>query len=405
MAKGLFIASIIGTLPEIGTDVATQNWGDLAATAVEDLSQAAMIFIEMKGPEWLKKLEADAKLEVLQAAILFVETLNLLNGFGQEDEGTEYETAQAYVGTAELTLRYATPNDEWQGDASRAYTAQNLEQLKRLQAFVHLDSQMKEILEREAGQVELTRNAIGGIKAALNLAIYVAMALYAIPSVGPELSMMFQVVVALGAVVGSFISEITLLNQSIVNRGDVQNVVSGYQEIAAGAKATLGPLKKRMTAGADTAILQVPFARSGETGSTGYKVVSSDGPITESLHKSTPVGSKSEQPIDEQPTVGAVTRATRSGDYTATLSTVLSSAVARLNREAPVGANDLSQPSSRRRQEAGTAGTDESQGAVAAPGASGTGRAPVGSESLSNQTQQHRVVEERQSQAGNAKDA
>jgi len=234
MAKGLFIANIIGTLPELGTDVATKNWGDFAATLVEDVAQGALLYVETKGSEKAKELLENAKTEILEVALLVVESMNILNGFGQEDEGGSFKTARAYFGTADVALKNAIPDDHWQGSAAEAYKAENEKQRTRLQSLEELDSKMQEILERQAGMVEDTRNFLGIWKGVITASVFIAIALYAYA--GPQASIGYQVLVAFASIAAVTSKELLTAMAATSIGHEVDGLQDKYQEIADAAK-------------------------------------------------------------------------------------------------------------------------------------------------------------------------
>lgn len=234
MAKGLFIATIIGTLPELGNDLATKNWGDFAATLVEDLSQGALLYIDAKGSEAAKSLVENAATEVLEFALLTVESMNILNGFGQEDEGESFKTARALFGTTDLALKNAIPDKRWQGAAAAAYRAENEKQRTRVQSLQQLDAKMQESLKRQADMVEDMRNFLGIWKGVITASVFIAIALHA--SVGRQASLAYQISVAYAAIAAVASKEI----RTVVAAGSIGDEVDGlkdkYREIADAAQ-------------------------------------------------------------------------------------------------------------------------------------------------------------------------
>jgi len=230
MAKGLFIANIIGTLPELGTDLATKNWGDFAATLIEDAAQGALLYIDTKGSEKAKELLANAKTEVLEVALLFVESMNVLNGFGQEEDGSKFVTAGAFFGTADEALKYAKPDDHWQGSAAEAYAAENDKQAARVKSLEELDGKIQEILERQAAMVEDTRNFLGIWKGVITVSIFIALALYAYA--GPQASMGFQILVAFASIAAVAAKELLTAMASVSIGQEVDTLATQYQAVA-----------------------------------------------------------------------------------------------------------------------------------------------------------------------------
>jgi hypothetical protein len=234
MGQGIFIANIIGTLPELGDDFASKNWGDMAATLVDDIAQGALLYIQKNGSERLKELVETT--HILEVALLAIEGMSVLNGFGQVEEGARFEAARAYFGTADTALKFATPDDHWQGSGSEAYAAANDKQRAHVQALLELDKQLQDILENEAGLVEGMRNFLGIWKGVITAAVFIAIALAAVAVAGPDASFAFQVVVAFAAIGACVIKEIMTVMESAKYARNVNELTAKYSGLAKAAK-------------------------------------------------------------------------------------------------------------------------------------------------------------------------
>lgn len=133
---------------------------------------------------------------ILSLANFTISFMNLLNGISS-DQGEEFGDGAAKSLKAVATLYEAISGDMWRGDASAVYTRQNLALANLVQELAAIDREMKSILRTEAGQLDTTRRIMVDTGYAIVLAIPVALALYKIPTIGPEISLGFQITVAI----------------------------------------------------------------------------------------------------------------------------------------------------------------------------------------------------------------
>ena len=267
MGQGIFIANIIGSLPELGDDFASKNWGDFAATLVDDIAQGALLYIQNNGSEHLKELVETTF--VLEVALLAVESMSVLNGFGEEDDGTRFEAARAFFGTADEALKFATPDDHWEGTASETYAGKNVKQRTRVQDLVELDRSIKEILENEAHTVADTRNFLGIWKGVITASIFVAMALSYMPWAGPQASFAFQVAVAFAAITACASKEVTTVTSSGKYARQVNDVTAKYRALAEEVKQQPDwSIQPEVPAAAETTVSSFEAISSGLSGSS-----------------------------------------------------------------------------------------------------------------------------------------
>ena len=134
-------------------------------------------------------------------------------------------------GDVDETLETAIPTDEWQGDASGAYTAQDEKQQARARAVAETDKKIEEIIVKQAKQVNNTRTTLGTLATALSYAVLPAMALRAFPPTIPE-AVAFEVGAVAAAVPPSIIATEFLTLNSTSNAVEIASTAAQYTQIA-----------------------------------------------------------------------------------------------------------------------------------------------------------------------------
>lgn len=172
---------------------------------------------------------------VIQAGLLALAAMNLTCGIGTPDSGDRFGNGNKEFSTVGQILKSATPTQNWQGSASTAYAAQDVKQQDRSQLMAKADSIIESVVKKQAGQVANTRSLLDACSVALGIMVAPAVAAYAIPVVGPELSMAIQI----GAVAGSLpIAQTRMMKMTTdaaMNGIEVAKAARMYNQVSATA--------------------------------------------------------------------------------------------------------------------------------------------------------------------------
>lgn len=131
---------------------------------------------------------------IVDAAMVALSGLDLLNGFWAPDRGNEFAAGSLEFENLRLTLELAKPDPaQWDGDAAKAYATLNNNLQNLAVVMRELDSRMRETVEDHAGKVQKAHQVIALALMALVLAQGVALLLWAWPVLGPKVSVTFQI--------------------------------------------------------------------------------------------------------------------------------------------------------------------------------------------------------------------
>ena len=169
---------------------------------------------------------------ILDAAMLVSMVLELLVGPGQSEKGQDIAlSAKTFeVALASLADLMANSNS-WSGEASDAYNARNCEQMLRTVTIVALDRQLAAIVHGQAEKVHEVSIAMLVCSLSLIAAVPVAIALRAIPIVGPAISLAFQGVTA-AAILAAEAAELGIMGKAASDNGaQMDTLTRQYREL------------------------------------------------------------------------------------------------------------------------------------------------------------------------------
>jgi hypothetical protein len=292
MSALVFAAGIIASFETLGTDAATKNWGDAVATGVEDVYGVAQIALMMGGGgEATRAFMEAADPWILECALLAVEVIGLLNGFGQEDTGDVFKTAVANLKTAEALLEAAYPSSDWVGKGEENYAEADTDQLARVKTLADLDRQMQGLIEKEAAEVDDARNMIGYIKTGIFVAMPIAMSLYyAGLAISLEtwglvpptiLSIPFQYAVATASIGSTTYCEAVIGAAAEDNARTMRKLTSEYEQLANSAQDALVEISQPSSTSGGSSVSNTSESLGASRGSTvgGSHVSGSPGAV------------------------------------------------------------------------------------------------------------------------------
>jgi hypothetical protein len=176
---------------------------------------------------------------IIDVTMITVVAIDLFNGFGSPDTGAKFTSGVDKYKNVDSKLELALPDSrDWSGEAADAYVAQ-VAVLRGLVAEMQkLDKQMQTLVAAQGDYVKWAHQSLAILGFALVAGQGVALVLYLIPILGPELSMLFQVVAALAAVTTVVTVETLTLSSSGNNSASVAQVAADY--VSLGQRAELG---------------------------------------------------------------------------------------------------------------------------------------------------------------------
>lgn len=173
---------------------------------------------------------------VIQAGLLAIAAMTLECGIGTPDSGDRFGNGNKEFGNVGAILKSATPTQQWEGSASKAYAAQDAKQQDRSQLMAQADSIIESVVKKQAGQVTNTRTVLDACSVALGIMVAPAMAAYPLVPAGPAISMSIQI----GAVAGSMpiaMAAMTKMGVEAANNGlEVAKAAGIYRQVAATAR-------------------------------------------------------------------------------------------------------------------------------------------------------------------------
>nr|WP_240163294.1 EspA/EspE family type VII secretion system effector [Mycolicibacterium sphagni] len=177
-----------------------------------------------------------AIIDVTQVAVVLVD---LLNGFGAPNAGGGFTSGIDKLKNVDSKLELAIPDSrDWSGAAADAYMAQNAALQALVREMQALDKEIQQIVKGQGDEIFQAHRTLSILGFALVAAQGIALGLYFIPLVGPEVSLLFQVVACLAAVTTVVVTETLALARSMNAANAAELVTAKY--IALGKKADLG---------------------------------------------------------------------------------------------------------------------------------------------------------------------
>lgn len=161
--------------------------------------------VESSGPDALWNFAADTaeiasvaefflprakQTPIIAAGLKTVMGMQVLCGWtNPPDQGAGYDRGYQLFNEAIDTLKTASPDARWEGEASDAYSKASAEQLARARMMVDADIDVSNALSAEAGTVDNTRRILNNAATMMGNAIIPAITAKAIPRIGRVISL------------------------------------------------------------------------------------------------------------------------------------------------------------------------------------------------------------------------
>jgi len=164
---------------------------------------------------------------ILDIATLVITLTDFLNGFSSPVDSTSITTASGNIKDAQSSLLNAVMKDqEWSGAAADSYNDSLSELQTQCKAVRDADAAFAAAVDSQRDAVATAHYTVNYCTIVLAACWLVAIALYYIPDVGPQLSMAFQTVAAIANVTAVSVMEIKALSNSTL-AADSLGVASG----------------------------------------------------------------------------------------------------------------------------------------------------------------------------------
>lgn len=410
------LATVVKSIYGGGSAVAKQDWASLGANLATAAGKAA-IYASKQNAVLAKALK-DAGTKVLptptaivDAAAIAILVVDFLNGFGTPNSGAAVTTAGDKL---DLFIKDLDPGcvpnpADWSGSAATAYTAQNAALKAYAQAMKDLDKQFKSYLKSQADEVNRAHMNITVNSAVLTAAQGIALALYLIPIVGPEVSCAWQIIAAFACCSAVLVIEMLTLSNSMSLSGQITALGAQYvklgQDVETALAGTFGQIRGKVAeetssqvstfasiSGGLSSFVAAPSVASlatkaGEATSAAQQVLISASAEKDTTGKS-PAGTSSKTPTDKTGTTPAsftppsVAQIGQASQQLNTLSQTVNQGMQQIaqlaqsakGQGAPAAAQEVSDVKDAPDDEA--AARDAEDGA--ASGTDGGGRAPIG---------------------------
>ena len=210
--------------------------------ALESGAVAAWAMTDLVGGQIRQQEFFQTDKTYLKSATLILEITNYilavvdqLNGSLPPDEGDIFLDGAKKFDTAGVTLSQVNPENEWRGDGSEACAALQQQLMALVQEMAEVDREMQHVLVTEAQQVDDAHLFHRAVTYSVVLTTPVALALYAKPIVGPEISRTFQKAVARHALGLASERLIKTADESTKNAAAVKGFSERYKNVFAAA--------------------------------------------------------------------------------------------------------------------------------------------------------------------------
>src|SRR3984885_14279996 len=218
-----------------GSAVQNKDWGSLGASAGTIVGKG-LIYASKQSTTLANALKTSGTkilptpTAIVDAAALALLVVDFLNGFGTPNSGSAVSTA---AGKLDLFMKDLDPgcipdSRDWSGTAATAYTGQNALLKGYAQQMKDLDATLKGYLESQADKVKEAHMCITVNVAVLTAAAGVALALYLIPLIGPEVSCAWQIIAAFACCAAVLVIEMLTLANSMSLSNDVAALGEQY---------------------------------------------------------------------------------------------------------------------------------------------------------------------------------
>jgi hypothetical protein len=213
------------------------NIGALAGKAVwysKGQSAALKAALEAGGKKILPTPTA-----IIDVTMVAVVVVDLLNGFGAPDSGVGFASGVDKLKNVDSKLELSIPDSrDWSGNSADAYTEANAALRALVTQMQELDRAMQKIVAGQSAEIKQAHQTMAILGFALVASQGVALLMYMIPLVGPEVSFLFQVAAALAATTTVIVQETLVLARSLNAATAAEKVAADY--VALGKRAELG---------------------------------------------------------------------------------------------------------------------------------------------------------------------
>lgn len=240
-----------------GSSIQNQDWGSLGAAAGTIVGKG-LIYASKQNAVLANALKTSGTkmlptpTAIVDAAAIALLVVDFLNGFGTPQKGAAVTTAADKFDLYGNTLTSTCIPDprDWSGPAADAYTAQ-VKQLKSFLATMNeYDKTLQGHVESQAAEIKRAHMNITVNVAVLTAAAGIALALYLIPIVGPEVSLAWQILAAFACCMAVFVIEMLTLANSMSISGELTTLATQYvalgKEIETKMAGTFGQIRGKV---------------------------------------------------------------------------------------------------------------------------------------------------------------
>jgi hypothetical protein len=218
-----------------GSSIQNKDWATLGASAATIVGKGA-IYASKQSTVLANALKTSGTkilptpTAIVDAAAIALLLVDFLNGFGTPNAGSAVSTAAKDL---DLFMKDLDPScipdsRDWSGTAATAYTAQVTTLKGYAQTMKGYDETLKGYLASQAAKVKEAHMCITVNVAVLTAAAGVALALYLIPLVGPEVSCAWQIIAAFACCAAVLVIEMLTLSNSMQLSNQVSTLAQQY---------------------------------------------------------------------------------------------------------------------------------------------------------------------------------
>jgi len=224
-----------------GSSAYAQDWLSLGAN-LGGMVGKALWYAKGQWPRLVEALKSSGTkvlptpTAIVDVCMVVISLVDLFNGFGGPDKGAAFTSAIDKFDTTWERLDAANPDPrDWSGPGATAYEAQNKNLMNVVKSMQDLDKKCADLMTNQANEVTKAHQCIALTCMALVLAQGIALALYMIPIVGPEVSCAWQIIAAFAASATVLAFELFTLSNSMGLVYDVQALGEEYTDLAKNA--------------------------------------------------------------------------------------------------------------------------------------------------------------------------
>jgi uncharacterized protein YukE len=184
----------------------------------------------------LGKFAAAAATPIINVGLITLTAASNTLGFGRPEDGERFGSGSSQFADANDALQESVPPEDWAGSARDAYHDRNAEQQARATDMAKYDAKIKEVLAKEAGQVDNTREFVSKRQTVLALSIAPAIAAKAIPVVGAGVSAAIEIAAVVGTVPFAMQRMEEMLHHADDNASAIGEIASRYESLASAAE-------------------------------------------------------------------------------------------------------------------------------------------------------------------------